>query len=237
VSAKKRDGTLLAEWKLRAKVGAGLLLHVVLASSYRVRHGAPYYAERRRAGEDARCVYSCWHGDIWHLIAAMSDQDVHVMVSEHRDGELITRIVHALGIATVRGSSTRGGAKALLGLARTAREGRRDPVLTVDGPRGPAREVKTGVVFVASRTGLPVVPLGVAVDRSWHARSWDRLAIGKPFARVVVAVGDEIQVPADAGRDELADRWVPLVAEGMRLAELRARHELGQAPAAAPAHT
>ncbi len=236
MSGPRREDSRIDEWKLRAAVGAGLLLHVVLAGSYRVRRVGRLCSERRRAGEDVRCVYSVWHADIWHLIRAMRGEAVRVMVSEHRDGELITRIVHALGYATVRGSSTRGGARAVLGLARSVREGREDPVLTVDGPRGPAREVKAGVVFVASRIGLPVVPLGMAVDRVWRARSWDRLAIGKPFARLVLAVGDEIHVPADAARDELAERWVPVVAEGMRRAEDTARQELGQ-PVAAPARS
>jgi lysophospholipid acyltransferase (LPLAT)-like uncharacterized protein len=227
VSRSDREASLLDDLKLRAASGAGLVLHVLLTASYRLKVLGRSHAQRRRAGEDVRCVYSVWHGDIWHLVHAMRGQEVRVMVSEHRDGEVITRIVHALGYETVRGSSTRGGARALLGLARAAREGTADPLLTVDGPRGPAGEVKEGVVFVASRTGLPVVPMGVATDRCWRARSWDRHALGKPFARVVVVYGDEIPVPEDAGREELVDRWVPAVAEGMRLAAERARMELG----------
>ncbi len=226
VSGPARDTSLRDELKIRAAAGAAALVHGLLTRTYRWRVvGRPHQA-RRDAGEATRCVYSVWHGHIWILVRALRGQELRVMVSEHRDGEVITRVLQRLGFATARGSSTRGGARALLELARVGREGPGDLLLTVDGPRGPAGEVKQGVVFAASRTGLPVVPVGVAADGAWRAGSWDRHLVPRPFSRVAVAYGDGILVPQDAGREELAARWVPAVAEGMRLAEERARNAL-----------
>ena len=184
------------------------------------------YAERRRRGESVRCLYSLWHGDLWHLAYMFRQQDAAVLVSTHRDGELIARVLARLGFGLVRGSSTRGGARALRDIARAAREGTHDLGVTIDGPRGPAREVKDGILYAASRTGLPIVPLGVWVDRAWRAKSWDRLQIGKPFARVAVAMGDELRVPADVDHRELLPRYGPQLEAAMAAAEARARAAL-----------
>ena len=228
VSGPESGFTPRQELKIRAATAAGLALHHTLANTYRMRFvGAPWGLRRRR-GHPGHCVYATWHCDIWHLLRVMRGEEgsVCVMISEHRDGEFIARIVQHLGFDTARGSSTRGGARALLELARSGRDRGTDLMLTVDGPRGPAREVKEGVVLLASRAGLPIVPLRIVADRAWHARSWDRLAVAKPFARVAAAFGDEIRVPADAGREDLAGRWVAEVADGMRRAEERAQAAL-----------
>jgi len=227
VDGPARQASLSDRLKLRAKVGAGLALGALLGGTYRVRRRGASCAQRRRAGEAAGCVYSVWHRDIWHLMRTMRRDEMLVLASEHRDGEIITRILERLGYGVVRGSSTHGGARALLGLARAGREGRGDPLFTVDGPRGPAHEVKPGAVFTASRAGLPIVPIGVAVDRAWIIRSWDRHRIGKPFARVCIALGEEIRVPPEASLEELEGRWAPAVAEAMGRAESAARRELG----------
>lgn len=226
VSGPARDATFREELKIRATSGAASLVHALLTRTYRWRvDGRPHQA-RRDAGEPARCVYSIWHAHIWVLLRCMHGQELSVMVSEHRDGEAIARVAQRLGYATVRGSSTRGGARALLEMARAGRDGQGDLLLTVDGPRGPAGEVKEGVVFAASRTGLPVVPMGVAAGSAWRAGSWDRHLLPQPFSRVAVAYGEPLMVPQDAGRDELAARWAPAVSEGMRRAGERAAQVL-----------
>ena len=214
------------ELKIRAATAAGLMLYHLLARTYRVRFLDPPYGRRRQLGQRVRCLYSIWHSDIWTMMSAMLGEDVCIMVSEHRDGEFMARIAHRLGWTTVRGSSTRGGARALLELARTGREGTGDMLLTVDGPRGPARVVKEGLVFAASRMRLPVVPVGVAVERAWRLGSWDGHFVGKPFTRVRVAFGAEIRVPADVAREELTGRWLEEVGAAMQLAESRARAAL-----------
>jgi len=216
------------ELKIRAATAAGLMLYHLLARTYRVRFLDPPYGRRRQLGQRVRCLYSIWHSDIWTMMSAMLGEDVCIMVSEHRDGEFMARIGERLGWSTVRGSSTRGGARALLELARTGREGTGDMLLTVDGPRGPARVVKEGLVFAASRMRLPVVPVGVAVERAWRLGSWDGHFVGKPFTRVRVAFGAEIRIPADAAREDLTGRWLEEVGAGMQRAEERAQAALAQ---------
>ena len=184
------------------------------------------YAVRRRDGEGVRCLYALWHGDLWHLAWRFRGQGIAVLVSTHRDGELVARVLARLGFNLVRGSSTRGGSHALREIRRMAREQSGDLGFTIDGPKGPAREPKDGILYAASRTGLPIVPLGVAVDRAWRAKSWDRLRIGKPLARVVMTVGEELRIPADVDHRELLPRYGPQLAAAMEAAEARAREGL-----------
>jgi lysophospholipid acyltransferase (LPLAT)-like uncharacterized protein len=131
-----------------------------------------------------------------------------------------------MGYGLVRGSSTRGGAHALREITRAARETSGDMAFTIDGPRGPAREPKDGILYAASRTGLPIVPIGLSVDRVWRAKSWDRLMIGKPLSRVAVALGDELRIPADADHRSLLEQYGPRLKAAMAAAEARAREGL-----------
>ena len=149
-----------------------------------------------------------------------------MLVSTHRDGELVARVLTRLGFGLVRGSSTRGGSRALREIHRLVREEVGDLAFTTDGPKGPAHEPKDGILYAASRTGLPIVPVGVAVDRAWRAKSWDGLRIGKPFARVVLEVGEELWIPADVDHRDLLPRYGPQLAAAMAAAEARAKERL-----------
>ncbi len=119
-----------------------------------------------------------------------------MLVSEHSDGEIIAQIGARLGQRTVRGSTTRGGARALLGLVRALQAGE-TIAITPDGPRGPRHEVQAGVVAAAQRAGAPVVAIGVACSRAWSLGSWDRFRIPMPFARIVLSYTEPILMPAD----------------------------------------
>jgi lysophospholipid acyltransferase (LPLAT)-like uncharacterized protein len=222
--------SLLQELKITLTACVAVVVMLVFSLTYRARRLQPSYAMRRKRGEDVRCLYALWHGDIWHIVPLMRGDGCHVLVSSHRDGEIIARILRFLGYGLIRGSSTRGGARALRDLARLVAEPGGDVAFTADGPRGPARELKDGVLYAASRTGLPIVPVGVWVDRAWHAGSWDSLTIGKPAARVAVVFGDEIHVPAGMSRGPSMEDWRTRVVEGMRLAESRARESVEGPP-------
>ena len=221
-----RDRARVGGPKLALMVQLGRLALVCLNALCRLRLLQLPYAERRRRGERVRCLYALWHGDLWHAVYAMRRQEITVLVSTHRDGELIARVLALLGFGLVRGSSTRGGAHALREIARVARDGAGDLGFTIDGPRGPARRTKDGILYAASRAALPIVPVGVWVDRAWHAGSWDRLRIGKPLARVSVVLGDELRIPADVDHRELLPRYGPQLEAAMVAAEARARESL-----------
>ena len=200
----------------------------LMLATYRLEVADPTYTQRRKAGSSQRCIYSFWHENLWHAIQAFIGEGVCVMVSEHRDGEVIARIVERLGYVLARGSSTRGGAKAMRDIVRAAREQAGDLCFTVDGPRGPRREIKDGILFAASLTGLPIVPTGLAVERCWHTKSWDRMRIGKPFTRVVCTLGPEILVPARVDRELLVTEWKSKVTAAMDEQERRAQQLLAR---------
>src|SRR5207302_4298229 len=141
-----------------------------------------------------------WHGELLPLLWTHRNRKVAVMISEHRDGELVARVARSLGFRLVRGSTSRGAARALLNASRELEAGF-DVAVTVDGPRGPAHTVAPGVLVISQRTSAPMVPVGASASRSWRLKSWDRFMIPKPFARVTVAYGDPIRVNADTPRD------------------------------------
>ena len=113
---------------------------------------------------------------------------VRVLISQHTDGEVIAQICQHLGMGVIRGSTARGGCQALLSMIRDVDETTHLGI-TPDGPRGPRRELKPGVVMVASQSGLPVVPIGIGFVRAWRFRSWDRFALPLPGSTIVGVIG------------------------------------------------
>lgn len=149
------------------------------------------------------CIFAFWHARLAPLVFTHRGRGIGVLVSRHHDGEWIARIIEHLGFELARGSSTRGGEEGLRDMLSLAERGRQLAV-TPDGPRGPAERVKPGLVYLASRTGFPVVPVATAADRAWVFRSWDRFRLPQPFARVVVAFGEPIAVPRELAKADAA---------------------------------
>jgi len=149
-----------------------------------------------------RCIFALWHARLLPLVFTHRGRGIAMLVSRHRDGQLITRIIERLGFVTARGSSTRGGEEGVMEMLRLAEAGHLLGI-TPDGPRGPAEKLKPGLVYLASRTGWPVVPVAAAARSAWVFRSWDRFRVPRPFARVVVDYGDPIAVPAGLDGDAL----------------------------------
>jgi len=191
-------------WWLEPASAAGAALVRVLGATWRVdRAGlAAWDAEMARG---ARCIFAFWHARLLPLVFTHRGRGIAVLVSRHRDGQLITRIIERLGFESARGSSTRGGEEGVLELLEHAAAGRA-LAITPDGPRGPAGRLKPGVVWLASRTGLPVVPVATAGRAAWVLRSWDRFRVPMPFTRVVVAYGEPIRVPPGLSAEE-SDAW------------------------------
>jgi lysophospholipid acyltransferase (LPLAT)-like uncharacterized protein len=185
----------------------------LLAGSWRV---TTEHEERWRPLYEARRphVFLLWHEVLLPLLWQHRRQDIAIVVSENRDGQYLADFARGLGYRAVRGSSSRGAARALLGAVRELRAGR-TVAFTPDGPRGPRRELKPGVVAAAQRGGGVIVPIHARVDRAWRLDSWDRFLIPKPGARVTVAYGRPFEVAP--GEDGLAGG---LVEAGVRLAEI-----------------
>jgi lysophospholipid acyltransferase (LPLAT)-like uncharacterized protein len=156
----------------------------------------PEYTAAADRGE--RFVFAFWHSAMLAGAELHRGEGVAVLVSQHRDGELITRLIQRLGYVAARGSSTRGGDAGVRELLAWAEQGRH-LALTPDGPRGPAERMKDGVYYVAVRTGRRVVPIGFGVHPAWVLRSWDGFRVPRPFARVCVTHGAPIAFDDAAG--------------------------------------
>lgn len=180
-------------------LGAGIV-GALFATTRLRRIGAEHY--RRFRDEGRPVIFVFWHGQLLPLVHYHRNEGIVVLVSEHADGEYITRIVEHHGFGTVRGSSTRGATRGLKGLIRAARAGT-DLALTPDGPRGPAHVLKAGALGVAQATGLPVIPLAVGASAGWRLRSWDGFLVPRPLSRITIEYAPPVHVPRDASRDRL----------------------------------
>jgi lysophospholipid acyltransferase (LPLAT)-like uncharacterized protein len=163
--------------------------------------GTEYLDAIHRSGRQP--IYALWHGRIMPGIIYLRDRGIVVMTSENFDGEWIARIIKRFGFVPARGSTSRGGARALVEMRREMRAGR--PVaFTVDGPRGPREVAQPGAIWLASATGNPILPFHIESSSFWTARSWDRHQVPKPGSAVAVAMGPPIEIAAEADEAAIA---------------------------------
>ncbi|TVR53174.1 MAG: DUF374 domain-containing protein [Gemmatimonadales bacterium] len=188
-------------WKLAAVERGGSVLLSLLGKTLRYQvDGEEALEAFRREGQPV--ILAFWHSRILPLAYFHRNQGIVVLVSEHRDGEYIARVIARKGFGLARGSSTRGGVRGLRELIRAGRSGR-ELALTPDGPKGPPRRVKLGALVAAQVTGLPIVPLTAGGEGVWRVSSWDRFVVPRPFSRIQVRYGPPIHVPRRAGPEEL----------------------------------
>jgi len=139
-------------------------------------------------------IFAFWHGRILPATLFWKNRGIVVITSQNFDGEWIAGIIRRFGYGTARGSTSRGGARALVQLRRDLADGR-PAAFTIDGPRGPARVAQPGAVFLAGATGHPLLPFHIEANRFWTAGRWDQTQVPKPFSTVAVAIGEPIHVP------------------------------------------
>lgn len=203
-----------------AIAAAGKPMLASLCSTIRwTAEGMRHYDAIRASGRQP--VMAFWHGRIVHATWFFRGRGIVVMISENFDGEWIGRLIERFGYRTARGSTSRGGARALARMRRLALDGA-PTGLAVDGPRGPARAAQPGAVWLASLTGNPVLPFHAEADRFWTAASWDGTQVPRPFARAAMVVGPPIEVPRTAGPDLIESRRQALERSLQEL-EVRAR--------------
>lgn len=191
------------ERRLKWIVRLGVPLVRVLGASWRIRliNDGRIDALRR---ERRPIVFALWHGDLLPLLYHHRNEGVSVLISDHRDGELIARVAKSLGFRTVRGSTSRGASRALVGLTRELEVGH-DVAITPDGPRGPARSFAPGALIAAQRANAPVIAVGLAAESAWRLGTWDRFTIPRPFSRVRIAYSDPVMVDASTARAAAED--------------------------------
>lgn len=153
---------------------------------------------------EKRVIYSFWHRAVFVSAWLWRKVGIAVMVSRSFDGEYIARTIEKLGFVAVRGSSSRGGAAALLGLKDQLERGNL-VVFTIDGPRGPKYVAKPGPVLLSRASGMPMAAFNVALSDAWVLNTWDALMIPKPFSKVLVRFGSKMRVPSDANDTQMEE--------------------------------
>jgi len=167
-----------------------------LHATLRVRH---VHAEN--IDNTPQYILAFWHSHLLMMLHSRYRRPITVIISRSKDGEHMRRVFAWYGAVSARGSSTRGGSSALRQVIRDARSGNNIAV-TPDGPKGPPRVVKDGVVYMAQMTGLPIVLSAFAAKNKWLLRSWDRMVVPRPFSRAVYLYSEPIVVPREDGAEE-----------------------------------
>jgi lysophospholipid acyltransferase (LPLAT)-like uncharacterized protein len=155
--------------------------------------------------EKKSVIYAFWHGRMLIFAYSHRRQRIHVLISQHRDGEYIARIIHRLGFVSIRGSSSRGGPKAIFEICDKISSGY-DVAISPDGPKGPGFQVHPGILYIAQRTKMPILPITNSAQRRWNLSSWDKFLIPQPFTKTVILLGEPIYVSAEATADELDEK-------------------------------
>jgi lysophospholipid acyltransferase (LPLAT)-like uncharacterized protein len=174
----------------------GYIVIRTLAATLRKQHVHPEHIEN-----PPQYIVVFWHAHLLLMLHSRFRRPIVVMSSQHRDAEYIVRVYERYGVECVRGSSTRGGTQALRGFIQKAKNGR-NLVFTPDGPKGPARIVKEGVIAAARMTGLPLVPVAFAAKKKKLLGSWDRMVIPYPFSKALYLYGEPLVVPRDGDAEE-----------------------------------
>ncbi len=219
-----------SSWRKRAEVaaiaGIGYPLINALGHTLRWRVEGLEHLDAILAS-NRQPVMAFWHARILPATFYFRRRGIVVITSENFDGEWIARIIRRFGYGTARGSTTRGAKRAMLQLVRDMEAGQ-PAGFTVDGPRGPARVVQPGAVWLAKTTGNPVLPFHLEAARSWSVRSWDKTQIPKPWTTVSLVVGEPMEVPRDLSDEGLEAARVELEQRLYGL-EQRAKAMLGRA--------
>ncbi len=182
-------------------------LYTAICATLRIR-------EENRAEVDAmhargeRLIFCLWHDELFSLIPVARHLRVVSIVSPSKDGDTLARILESKHVGAVRGSSTRGGVRALLSLARMMTHEQVHACITVDGPAGPRHQSKEGPFFLANRTNARIMPVRIYAKHALRCPTWDRFQVPLPFSRVVIRFGHawdegEKEVP-DIKEDTLA---------------------------------
>jgi hypothetical protein len=138
-------------------------------------------------------IYACWHSQLALMLYTLRGRDIAALVSRSADGEYAARVLRKFAFNTVRGSTSRGAAQSVIELIDRGRQG--FPLaITPDGPKGPKRKVQQGVIYLALKTGMPIMPVGVGLGKKITLNSWDNFELPLPFGKAEIIYGEPIQV-------------------------------------------
>ncbi len=189
---------------------AGWLIRVM---GWTLRYRVDGLEQMRGKYVDQPVIFALWHNRIFAMPYAKpklsKDREVCVLTSASKDGAILETAVRSFGLTSVRGSSSRRGAAALVALRRKLTSGA-TVTITPDGPRGPRYKVQPGVVKLAQTSGAPIVVVSVDFSRCWRLKSWDRFCIPKPFSKVMVKLEDGVEISKELSDDAFEQERVKL---------------------------
>ena len=200
-SFAQRVSLALASWLLPALIA---LIGSTLRVSFNWEPGSIGNLDKVHPG-----IYPFWHRCVFPSAWVFRNRKLAVMTSRSLDGEYIARVIQRLGFVPIRGSSSRGGQRALLEMQSYVDSGM-GAAFTIDGPRGPRYVAKRGPVYLAKATGVAITPFYVAVAKKWTLNSWDGFVIPIPFSRAIVQVAPQIYVPRDADQSLLEAKYTEM---------------------------
>lgn len=155
--------------------------------------------------DSRRFIFAFWHSRILLISYLYQGWNAVVLVSQSQDGEFIARVVQRQGHEPIRGSTTRGGLRALSQMIKNLKEYPRPAGIIPDGPQGPRFKVQPGIIALAKKTGLPIVPVTYSARRAKVFNSWDRFILPFPFTQCRIVYGDPVRVPANADSATISD--------------------------------
>lgn len=164
-----------------------------------------------------RYIFAFWHSRILLLSYIYKGINAAILVSPSKDGEIIARVVQRQGHFTIRGSSSRGGLRALARQIKCLNAGDRPGVVIPDGPRGPRFKVQPGVIMLSKKTGCPIVPMTYSAEKIKIFSSWDRFLLPYPFTKCLVVYGNPVMVPAGSDERDMEKKRADLEKELQRI--------------------
>jgi len=210
----------LESWRARVLIVLGFGLYRLWARTLRLQVEDPHNAVT--LVRDRPVIFAIWHNRLLMLPRVFDPcfptRQSFGLISASRDGDLVSILIERSGYGTIRGSSSRQGVKALRQLVDTLADGS-NVLLTPDGPRGPVYEASPGLVFLAQKSGAPVVPIHMEYSSCWRLKSWDRFIVPRPFAKLRAIFGAPIQVQGTAGPEQFESERLRLQNAMMSLVE------------------
>lgn len=185
------------KWRLTGILGR-LIIDLLCATTTIESEGLKKVAPVLRSG---KFIAACWHSRIILLSYILKGWHMAILVSRSKDGEIIARIAQNQGHETIRGSTSRGGLRALAKQIKILKEHARPGGIIPDGPRGPRQKVQPGVIMLAKKTGYPIVPISYSAKKIKIFSSWDRFIVPYPFTKCTIIFGDPIYIPKDIDRN------------------------------------
>ena len=183
----------------------------LLALTIRIYDDPKGFTEKTQT---THAIYTFWHCLMLVPAYVGRHKNIQVLISQHSDGEYIAQVIKRLGFGVIRGSTTRGGARAVKAMVDKIREGYA-VAITPDGPRGPRFIVQPGCIYLSQKTRLPIIPTTIGLSHYWKLPSWDEFRIPKPFSRALVMYGNPIDIPPNLTEEE-AEHYRLMVEKIMR---------------------